>query len=40
MEEGKLKRTIKEWPVDERPREKAIKNGISTLSNSELQQSI
>ncbi len=36
MEEGKLKRTIKEWPVDERPREKAIKNGISTLSNSEL----
>lgn len=36
MEEGKLKRTIKEWPLDERPREKAIKNGISTLSNSEL----
>lgn len=36
MEEVKLKRTIKEWPLDERPREKAIKNGISTLSNSEL----
>ena len=36
MEEGRLKRTIKEWPLDERPREKAIKNGISTLSNSEL----
>ena len=36
MEEGKQKRTIKEWPLDERPREKAIKNGISTLSNSEL----
>lgn len=36
MEGGKLKRTIKEWPLDERPREKAIKNGISTLSNSEL----
>ena len=36
MEESKTKRTIKEWPLDERPREKAIKNGISTLSNSEL----
>ena len=36
MEESKPKRTIKEWPLDERPREKAIKNGISTLSNSEL----
>lgn len=36
MEEGRIKRSIKEWPLDERPREKAIKNGISTLSNSEL----
>ena len=36
MEEGRQKRSIKEWPLDERPREKAIKNGISTLSNSEL----
>lgn len=30
------KRSIKEWPIDERPREKAIKNGISSLSKSEL----
>lgn len=30
------KKSIKEWDVDERPREKAIKNGISTLSKSEL----
>ena len=36
MEEGRLKRTIKEMPLDERPREKAMKNGIQTLSNSEL----
>lgn len=36
MEEGKQKRAIKDWPLDERPREKAIKNGIATLSNSEL----
>ena len=34
--EQATKRSIKEWPLDERPREKAIKNGISTLSNSEL----
>ena len=27
------KKSIKEWAEDERPREKAIKNGISTLSN-------
>lgn len=30
------KRSIKEWPVDERPREKAMRNGISSLSKSEL----
>ena len=36
MEEGKHKRSIKEWPLDERPREKAVRNGVSTLSNSEL----
>jgi DNA repair protein RadC len=30
------KKSIKEWAEDERPREKAIKNGISTLSKSEL----
>lgn len=36
MEDSKPKLSIKEWPLDERPREKAIKNGISTLSNSEL----
>ncbi len=28
--------TIKEWPVSDRPREKLIKNGEHTLSNSEL----
>lgn len=36
MDESRQKRSIKEWPLDERPREKAIKFGISTLSNSEL----
>ena len=36
MEESRQKRSIKEWPLDERPRAKAIKFGISTLSNSEL----
>ena len=30
------KKSIKEWAEDERPREKAIKNGIATLSKSEL----
>lgn len=34
--EQKTRQSIKEWPLDERPREKAMKNGISTLSNSEL----
>ncbi|MDD8016961.1 MAG: DNA repair protein RadC [Bacteroidota bacterium] len=28
--------TIKEWPEDERPREKLLKHGPSTLSDSEL----
>lgn len=36
MDESRQKCSIKEWPLDERPREKAIKFGISTLSNSEL----
>lgn len=36
MAEGKLKKSIKEWAIDDRPREKAMKNGISTLSKSEL----
>ena len=36
MGEVRLKKSIKEWAVDDRPREKAIRNGISTLSKSEL----
>ena len=36
MTENRHKKSIKEWALDERPREKAIKNGISTLSKSEL----
>ena len=36
MVQEKQKTSIKEWPEDERPREKAIKFGISMLSNSEL----
>lgn len=36
MQGDGTKRSIKEWPLDERPREKAVKHGISTLSNSEL----
>lgn len=31
-----MKKSIKEWAIDDRPREKAMKNGISTLSKSEL----
>lgn len=27
---------IKSWPEDDRPREKLLKNGAKTLSNSEL----
>lgn len=36
MGEVLQKKSIKEWAVDDRPREKAMKNGISTLSKSEL----
>ena len=36
MVENRAKKSIKEWALDDRPREKAIKNGISTLSKSEL----
>ncbi|MBQ5889310.1 MAG: DNA repair protein RadC [Bacteroidaceae bacterium] len=36
MSEALQKKSIKEWAVDDRPREKAMKNGISTLSKSEL----
>ena len=31
-----MKKSIKEWAIDDRPREKAMKNGISSLSKSEL----
>ena len=31
-----MKSTFKEVPLNERPREKAINNGIHTLSNEEL----
>ncbi|MFH1061957.1 MAG: UPF0758 domain-containing protein [Candidatus Omnitrophota bacterium] len=30
------KQAIKNWPVDDRPREKLLKNGARTLSKSEL----
>jgi DNA repair protein RadC len=30
------KQSIKNWALDDRPREKLLKNGISTLSNAEL----
>ena len=36
MSELLQKKSIKEWAADDRPREKAMKNGISTLSKSEL----
>ena len=36
MAEEKLRQSIKEWPLDERPREKAMMHGISSLSKSEL----
>ena len=36
MSELRQKKSIKEWAVDDRPREKAMKNGISALSKSEL----
>lgn len=32
----KNRQTIKEWPLDERPREKAIAHGIASLSKAEL----
>lgn len=34
MSEKKL--SIKEWPLDERPREKAMMHGVATLSKAEL----
>ena len=38
MEKFSTKSTtgIKSWPKDDRPREKLLKNGAKTLSNSEL----
>jgi DNA repair protein RadC len=36
MSQDKQKLSIKEWPVDERPREKALLHGIGTLSKAEL----
>lgn len=36
MSEVLQKKSIKEWAVDDRPRERAMRNGISTLSKSEL----
>lgn len=35
MEQDK-KLSIREWPEDERPREKVLRNGVSTLTKSEL----
>ncbi len=34
--EAKSKHSIKEWPEDERPREKVLRHGVSSLSKSEL----
>lgn len=36
MSETAPKSSIKMWPEDERPREKALRNGISTLTKAEL----
>lgn len=36
MSVEKSKLSIKEWPADERPREKAMQHGIGTLSKAEL----
>ena len=36
MENTTHRRSIKEWPEDERPREKAMRHGVSSLSKSEL----
>ena len=30
--EGRVKQSIKEWPEDERPREKVLRNGVGSLS--------
>lgn len=34
--EAKAKQSIKEWPEDERPREKVLRHGVGSLSKSEL----
>lgn len=34
--EQKNRLSIKDWPLDERPREKVLKNGVAALSKSEL----
>ncbi len=36
MSVNKERQSIKEWPIDERPREKAMLHGIASLSKSEL----
>lgn len=36
MSDSKPKLSIKEWPIDERPREKAMLHGIGALSKAEL----
>lgn len=36
MAEGKPRLSIKEWPIDERPRDKAMQHGINALSKAEL----
>ncbi len=36
MNGERVKLSIKEWPEDERPREKVLRCGVSTLSKSEL----
>lgn len=34
--EKRVKQSIKDWPEDERPREKVLRNGVGSLSKSEL----
>ena len=36
MTECKPRLSIKEWPIDERPREQAMQHGVGTLSKAEL----
>ena len=36
MESTNKKLSIREWPEDDRPREKVMRNGVSSLSKSEL----